>query len=104
MPHLDHHRQRHRFADHRGGYINVNGHADRLGSERYNQKLSERRAAAAKAYLVSRGVDASKIATHGFGETMQVKSCPDIKNRKALIECLEPNRRVVVDIKGTPRQ
>ena len=85
-------------------YINVNGHADRLGSERYNQKLSERRAAAAKAYLVSRGVDASKIATHGFGETMQVKSCPDIKNRKALIECLEPNRRVVVDIKGTPRQ
>jgi OOP family OmpA-OmpF porin len=84
-------------------YINVNGHADRLGSERYNQKLSERRAAAAKAYLMSRGVDGSKIATRGFGETQQIKSCPDIKNRKALIECLEPNRRVVVDIKGTPR-
>jgi OOP family OmpA-OmpF porin len=85
-------------------YINVNGHADRIGTARYNQKLSERRAAAAKAYLISRGVDGSKIATHGFGETMQVKSCPDIKNRKALIACLEPNRRVVVDIKGTPRQ
>jgi outer membrane protein OmpA-like peptidoglycan-associated protein len=85
-------------------YINVNGHADRLGSVRYNQKLSERRAEAAKAYLMSRGVDGSKIETYGFGKTMQVKSCPDNKDRKVLVACLEPNRRVVVDIKGTPRQ
>lgn len=84
-------------------YINVNGYADRLGTARYNQKLSERRAVAAKAYLVSRGVDGSKIETRGFGKTVQVKSCPDIKNRKSLIECLAPNRRVVVDIKGTPK-
>jgi OOP family OmpA-OmpF porin len=84
-------------------YINVNGHADRIGTVRYNQKLSERRAAAAKAYLVSRGIDGAKIETRGYGESMQVKSCPDDRNRKALIECLAPNRRVVVDIKGTPR-
>lgn len=84
-------------------YINVNGHADRIGTVRYNQKLSERRAAAAKAYLVSRGIDGAKIETRGYGESMQVKSCPDNRNRKALIECLAPNRRVVVDIKGTPR-
>jgi len=84
-------------------YINVNGHADRIGSVRYNQKLSERRAAAAKAYLVSRGIDGAKIETRGYGESMQVKSCPDNRNRKALIECLAPNRRVVGDIKGTPR-
>lgn len=84
-------------------YINVNGHADRLGSAQYNQKLSERRADAVRAYLVSKGVDASRVETFGFGKTLPVKACPDEKQRKALIECLTPNRRVVVEIQGTPR-
>jgi len=84
-------------------FINVNGHADRLGSAQYNQKLSERRAEAVKAYLVKQGADASKIETYGFGKTLQVKSCPDQKNRKALIECLQPNRRVEVEVQGTAR-
>jgi OOP family OmpA-OmpF porin len=81
-------------------FINVNGHTDRLGSAQYNQKLSERRAESVKAYLVSRGVDPNKIETYGFGKTQPVKSCPDQKNRKALIECLAPNRRVDVEIQG----
>jgi len=84
-------------------YLNVNGHADRLGSAQYNQQLSEKRADAVRAYLVSKGADASKIETFGFGKTTPVKSCPDGKDRKALIECLAPNRRVVVEIQGTPR-
>lgn len=84
-------------------FINVNGHTDRLGSPQYNQKLSERRANAVKAYLVSKGVDGSKIETYGFGKTQPVKSCPDQKNRKALIECLAPNRRVEVEVQGTPK-
>jgi OOP family OmpA-OmpF porin len=84
-------------------YVNVNGHADRLGSAPYNQKLSERRAQAVKAYLVSKGADAAKIEVFGFGKTMPVKACPDQKNRKELIECLAPNRRVVVEIQGAPR-
>lgn len=84
-------------------YIIVNGHADRLGSVQYNQRLSERRAEAVRAYLVSKGADASKIETLGFGKTLPEKSCPDQKDRKALIECLAPNRRVVVEIQGTPR-
>jgi OOP family OmpA-OmpF porin len=84
-------------------FVNVNGHADRLGSAQYNQKLSERRAQAVKAYLVKQGADASKIETYGFGKTLQVKSCPDQKNRKALIECLQPNRRVEVEVQGTAR-
>jgi len=84
-------------------YLNVNGHADRLGSVQYNQMLSEKRAEAVRAYLVSNGADASKIETFGFGKTTPVKSCPDTKARKALIECLAPNRRVVVEIQGTPR-
>jgi OOP family OmpA-OmpF porin len=84
-------------------YIIVNGHADRLGSAQYNQKLSEQRAEAVRAYLVSRGVDTSKVETLGFGKTLPVKSCPDQKERKPLIECLSPNRRVVVEVQGTPR-
>jgi OOP family OmpA-OmpF porin len=84
-------------------YIIVNGHADRLGSAQYNQRLSERRADAVRAYLVSKGVDASKVETLGFGKTLPVKACPDQKDRKGLIECLGPNRRVVVEVQGTPR-
>ena len=84
-------------------YVNVNGHADRLGSAGYNQKLSERRADAVKAYLVSKGASPDQVETFGFGKTLPVKSCPDQKDRKALIECLAPNRRVVVEIQGTPR-
>jgi OOP family OmpA-OmpF porin len=84
-------------------YVNVNGHTDRLGSPQYNQKLSERRAEAVKAYLVSKGMDASQIETYGYGKTMPVKSCPDMKDRKALDVCLEPNRRVEVELQGVPR-
>jgi OOP family OmpA-OmpF porin len=84
-------------------YIIVNGHADRLGSNEYNQRLSEKRADAVRAYLVSKGVDQSKVETLGFGKTLPVKACPDQKERKGLIECLSPNRRVVVEVQGTPR-
>jgi OmpA-OmpF porin, OOP family len=87
--------------------VHVDGHADRLGSAQYNQQLSEKRADAVLAYLVSKGFDASKIETLGSGKTNPVKSCPDQKGgkaeRKALIECLAPNRRVVIELKGMPR-
>jgi len=84
-------------------YINVNGHADRLGSTQYNQRLSEKRADAVRAYLVSKGVDAAKVETLGFGKTTPVKSCPDQKNSNSLIDCLAPNRRDEVEIQGMPR-
>ncbi len=83
--------------------IHVDGHADRLGSAQYNQKLSEKRAEVVSAYLVSRGFEPSKVETLGSGKTNPVKACPDQKERKSLIECLSPNRRVVVEVKGTPR-
>lgn len=87
-------------------HVQIDGHADRIGTHPYNQRLSERRADAVRAYLVSRGFNASSIETIGFGKTMPVKSCPGEltpKTRKALIECLAPNRRVVVGLRGTPR-
>jgi len=89
-------------------FINITGFADRLGSAQYNQKLSERRAVAAKAYLVKQGADGSKMETTGYGKvymgtTLPVASCPDQKDRKALIACLAPNRRAEVEVLGTGR-
>ena len=47
----------------------IEGHTDSIGSDSYNQALSERRAQAVKAYLVSQGVAASRLSTEGKGET-----------------------------------
>ena len=77
----------------------VTGHTDRLGTEAYNQKLSERRADAVRDYLVSKGIDKAKIETIGMGEKQPVVQC-DQKNMKQLIACLQPNRRVDVQVKG----
>ena len=81
----------------------IEGHADRLGSQQYNQKLSERRADSVKAYLVSKGVDRDKVETIGMGKTVPAKFCPDIKDRRELIACLAPNRRAITSIKGVSR-
>ena len=87
-------------------HVQIDGHADRIGSHPYNQRLSERRAEAVRNYLVSKGFDRSSIDTLGFGKTNPVKSCPGQltpKTRAALIECLAPNRRVVLTVRGIPR-
>lgn len=79
----------------------VTGHTDRLGSQAYNQKLSERRAAAVAAYLGSKGVAKDKIETLGMGKTQPVPGVKcEQKNRKELIACLQPHRRVEVEVKG----
>jgi len=83
-------------------YLHVYGHSDRTGSAEYNRKLSEKRAEALRDYLVSKGVDPDKIEVFGYGQTLPVKSCRDEKERSALIECLAPNRRIVVEIQATP--
>lgn len=78
--------------------ITITGYADRLGSEKYNQKLSEERANSVKAYLVGHGIDSSRLNAVGKGESNPVVECGDKKmKRAALIKCLEPNRRVEVE-------
>ena len=82
------------------------GYADRIGSDQFNQRLSLKRAEAVKAYLVSKGVDATLIQTEGKGESDPVVNCPNpssngqIKNFRELVRCLAPNRRAVVEVVG----
>lgn len=76
--------------------VDVTGYTDRLGSTKYNQKLSERRAMAVRDYLVSKGIDGSRLKAYGKGEANPVVECHD-KKRSALIACLAPNRRVEVE-------
>lgn len=74
--------------------VMVTGHADKIGTKEYNLKLSERRALAVKAYLVSRGVVESRLTTAGRGESEPVVACGGLVGKK-LIACLLPNRNVV---------
>jgi len=79
--------------------IVAEGHADRIGSPDYNQRLSERRAESVKAYLMSKGISADRIFTQGKGETQPVTgSACDGKSGQALRACLQPDRRVEVEV------
>lgn len=77
------------------------GHTDRIGSENYNEKLSERRAQAVKEYLVQRGVSEQRIVTEGQGEQNPVtgQDCSRQKGQK-LIQCFQPDRRVEIEVYG----
>ena len=76
--------------------VTIVGHTDRLGTDEYNQKLSQQRADAVKAYLVDKGVAAHRLVAVGKGEKEPIVQCDD-KDRAKLIDCLEPNRRVEVE-------
>lgn len=78
----------------------VTGHTDRIGSDAYNQKLSERRANQVKDYLAAQGVDPSIIEAVGKGESEPVVQCTGNKATKKLVECLQPNRRVTIQAEG----
>lgn len=73
------------------------GHTDSIGKASYNQRLSVRRAEAVKAYLVSKGVPADRIYTEGKGETQPVATNKTAEGRAQ-------NRRVEIEVAGTPRQ
>jgi OOP family OmpA-OmpF porin len=84
--------------------IVVIGYADRIGSDAYNKKLSMRRAEAVKSYLVNeKGIAADSVFTDGKGEANPVtgNTCKGDKKTKALIACLQPDRRVEVEVAGT---
>lgn len=79
--------------------ITVEGHTDRIGSDAYNQRLSQNRANVVRNYLVQQGVPSHLITAQGYGKTRPVKSCDGV-GRGELIACLAPNRRVEVRVDG----
>jgi OOP family OmpA-OmpF porin len=74
-----------------GRSVSVAGHTDSVGTDAYNQGLSERRAASVKDYLVGKGVDASRLSTSGYGESNPIAS-NDTADGRAL------NRRVELNL------
>ncbi|MFC3395235.1 porin OmpA [Brenneria rubrifaciens] len=88
--------------DPKDGSVIVLGYTDRLGSEKYNQGLSEKRAQTVVDYLIAKGIPANKITANGQGESNPVtgSTCDNVKGRAALIECLAPDRRVEIEVKG----
>ncbi|MBQ9273415.1 MAG: outer membrane beta-barrel protein [Succinivibrio sp.] len=81
----------------------VYGYTDRLGSDAYNQALSERRAAAVAAELRQNGVNEEALrVVEGRGKANPVTGdrCDNVGGRRALIDCLQPDRRVEVVVSG----
>ncbi|MBL8415817.1 MAG: OmpA family protein [Propionivibrio sp.] len=84
----------------------VVGHTDRIGGKEFNQRLSERRAAAVKDYMVSKGIPANRVYTEGKGLTQPVTKpdqCPNKLGRAKLIACLQPDRRADIEMIGTSK-
>lgn len=80
------------------------GHTDRLGSEAYNHRLGLERAQTVKAYLQSQGVQ-DPISVSSAGESQPVSSgCEGNRATAELKACLQPDRRVTVEITGTAAQ
>jgi len=100
--------------------ISITGHADRIGDAEYNQQLSERRANAVREYLLSKAgqgedtvagftggaaIDPGKVTARGVGEEAPITrsdECTGSQVTRQLIECLQPDRRVEVEVIGTP--
>lgn len=82
--------------------ISLVGHTDRLGGVAYNQKLSERRAATIAQYLRSKGY-LGAIKSSGKGKTEQILACDGVQAQQKLIACLQPNRRVMIEVVGMKR-
>ncbi|HEY3174447.1 MAG TPA: OmpA family protein [Candidatus Polarisedimenticolia bacterium] len=67
--------------------VEIQGHCSEVGTEAHNLELSDRRAAAVRAYLISRGIDSSRLESRGFGESRPIASNTTEEGR-------QKNRRV----------
>lgn len=84
--------------------LTVLGYTDRLGSDDYNDKLSEARAKTVQAYLESLGVKSGASVAQGKGKRDPVsKDCSTSASREQQIACLQPDRRVTIEVTGVAR-
>lgn len=85
--------------------ITIEGHADPMGKEDANRRLSQQRADAVKAYLVEKGVKAEVIRTAGKGSSEPVAGvdCSPKLSRAKLSACYAPHRRIEIDVQGEAR-
>jgi outer membrane protein OmpA-like peptidoglycan-associated protein len=72
-------------------FLEIEGHTDSVGSEEYNQSLSEKRAASVKEYLVGKGIEANRLSIRGYGSTKPIADNETEEGRQR-------NRRVVFRI------
>ena len=91
------------LADVKYGTILVVGHTDRIGSAKYNQALSERRANAVRKYLVKAEIPPSNIRAVGRGKAEPLTDPGDCKGPVSpeVVACLQPDRRVDIEVSGT---
>ena len=92
-----------RIKDARVESITAVGHADRIGPAQYNEKLSRERAESVKQYLAQRGViEEQRVVAEGRGESQPITEdrCKGLKGNR-LISCLQPDRRVDIEVRGT---
>ena len=80
--------------------IVITGHTDRIGSNASNVVLSQARANTVRDYLVGNGLDGKLIRTYGAGETQPVTQCAGDRVTPELVACLQPNRRVDIEVAG----
>jgi outer membrane protein OmpA-like peptidoglycan-associated protein len=76
-----------------GLHLEVDGHTDSVGSDEFNQQLSEKRAGAVRDYLVQQGISADAVEAHGFGKTQPIASNDTPQGR-------QQNRRVELVLSG----
>lgn len=80
--------------------IKVTGHTDRIGTAAYNDALSLTRANTVRDLLVQQGIDARAIRTEGVGQRHPVVTCPGASASAEVVSCLQPNRRVDIEVSG----
>jgi outer membrane protein OmpA-like peptidoglycan-associated protein len=82
--------------------VSVVGHTDRLGPEAYNDTLALARANTVRDRLMKEGIAPTSIRASGAGERQPVVSCPGSVATPELVRCLQPNRRVDIDVVTAP--
>lgn len=80
--------------------ISITGHTDRPGTDEDNHALSLARANKVRDLLVRQGIEPALIHTAGAGRKQPVARCPGFQKSPALVSCLQPNRRVEIEVTG----